>query len=145
MKISINVNTDVPDTEISISCNRLTPELERVIATLRMLDQQLTVKKGEETYLLEISKVIYLESVDRKTYVYTAEEVYETNLKLYELERQLEEYGFFRVSKSCIIQLRYIKSLKADINRRIRVTLENQEQIMVSRQYADALKQRLGV
>lgn len=93
----------------------------------------------------QVSKVIYLESVDRRTYVYTAEEVYESNLKLYELEQQLEEYGFFRVSKSCVIQLKYIKSLKADINRRIKVTLENGEQLIVSRQYADALKQKLGV
>lgn len=145
MKISINVNADIPDTEILISCSHLTPEIERVLATLRILDKQITAKKGEETYLLEVSKVIYLESVDRRTYVYTLEEVYESSLKLYELEQQLEEYGFFRVSKSCVIQLRYIRSLKADINRRIRVTLENGEQIIVSRQYAERLKQKLGV
>lgn len=145
MKISINVNADIPDTEILISCSHLTPEIERVLATLRILDKQITAKKGEETYLLEVSKVIYLESVDRRTYVYTLEEVYESGLKLYELEQQLEEYGFFRVSKSCVIQLKYIRSLKADINRRIRVTLENGEQIIVSRQYAEGLKQKLGV
>lgn len=145
MKISINVNTDISDTEILISCSHLTPEIERILATLRIMDKQIMAKKEDETYLLELSKVIYLESVDRKTYVYTAEEVYESNLKLYELEQQLEEYGFFRVSKSCVIQLRYIRSLKADINRRIRVTLENGEQIIVSRQYAEGLKQKLGV
>lgn len=145
MKISINVNADISDAEILISCSHLTPEIERILATLRILDKQIMTKKEDETYLLEVSKVIYLESVDRKTYVYTAEEVYESNLKLYELEQQLEEYGFFRVSKSCVIQLRYIRSLKADINRRIRVTLENGEQIIVSRQYAEGLKQKLGV
>lgn len=145
MKISINVDADISDTEILISCSHLTPEIERILATLRILDKQIMAKKEDETYLLEVSKVIYLESVDRKTYVYTAEEVYESNLKLYELEQQLEEYGFFRVSKSCVIQLRYIRSLKADINRRIRVTLENGEQIIVSRQYAEGLKQKLGV
>lgn len=133
MKISINVDADISDTEIQISCSHLTPEIERILATLRILDKQLMAKKGEETYLLEVSRVIYLESVDRRTYVYTSEEVYESSLKLYELEQQLEEYGFFRVSKSCVLQLRYIRSLKADINRRIRITLENGEQIMVSR------------
>lgn len=145
MKISINVDADISDTEIQISCSRLTPEIERILATLRILDKQLMAKKGEETYLLEVSRVIYLESVDRRTYVYTSEEVYESSLKLYELEQQLEEYGFFRVSKFCVLQLRYIRSLKADINRRIRITLENGEQIMVSRQYAEGLKQKLGV
>ena len=145
MKISINIDADISDTEILISCSHLTPEIERILGTLRILDKQIMAKKEDETYLLEVSKVIYLESVDRRTYVYTTEEVYESNLKLYELEQQLEEYGFFRVSKSCVIQLRYIRSLKADINRRIRVTLENGEQIIVSRQYAEGLKQKLGV
>ena len=94
---------------------------------------------------MDVSKVIYLESVDRKTFVYTGENVYESSLKLYELEQQLDECGFFRASKSCLVQLKYIKSLKADINRKIRVTLENGEQIIVSRQYAEELKKKLGV
>ncbi|MBD5546382.1 MAG: LytTR family transcriptional regulator [Lachnospiraceae bacterium] len=145
MKISINVDEAVKDIEITISCNRLTPEIEKMLATLRILDRQLMAMKGEETYLLDVSKVIYLESVDRKTFVYTGENVYESSLKLYELEQQLDECGFFRASKSCLVQLKYIKSLKADINRRIRVTLENGEQIIVSRQYAEELKKKLGV
>lgn len=145
MKISINVDEAVKDIEITISCNRLTPEIEKMLATLRILDRQLMATKGEETYLLDVAKVIYLESVDRKTFVYTGENVYESSLKLYELEQQLDECGFFRASKSCLVQLKYIKSLKADINRRIRVTLENGEQIIVSRQYAEELKKKLGV
>lgn len=145
LKISINVDEAVKDIEITISCNRLTPEIEKMLATLRILDRQLMTTKGEETYLLDVSKVIYLESVDRKTFVYTGENVYESSLKLYELEQQLDECGFFRASKSCLVQLKYIKSLKADINRRIRVTLENGEQIIVSRQYAEELKKKLGV
>lgn len=145
MKIAINVDEDVKDIEITISCSQLTPEIEKMLATLRILDRQLMASKGDETYLLDVSKVIYLESVDRKTFVYTGENVYESSLKLYELEQQLDECGFFRASKSCLVQLKYIKSLKADINRRIRVTLENGEQIIVSRQYAEELKKKLGV
>lgn len=145
LKIAINVNEDVKDIEITISCSHLTPEIEKMLATLRMLDRQLTASKGEETYLVDVSKIIYLESVDRKTFVYTGESVYESGLRLYELEDQLYECGFFRASKSCLVQLKYIKSLKADINRKIRVTLENGEQIIVSRQYAEDFKKRLGV
>lgn len=145
MKIAINIEEDVKDIEITISCGRLTPEIEKMLATLRILDRQLTAVKGEETYLLDVSKIIYLEAVDRKTFVYTGEGVYESGLKLYELEQQLDECGFFRASKSCLVQLKYIKSLKADINRRIRVTLENGEQLIVSRQYAEELRRKLGV
>ena len=145
LKISIHVEETVEDTEITICCGRLTPEIEKILATLRMMDKKLMVTRGEETYILDVSRVVYIESVDRKTFVYTEKEVYESGLKLYELEHQLEEYGFFRASKSCVAALKYIKSLKADINRKIKVTLENGEQIMVSRQYAEELRKKLGV
>lgn len=145
MKIEINVDAEISDTQIKISCSRLTPEIEKLLATLRMMDRKLTAAKDGEIYLLDVGEIIFLETVDRKTFVYTREEIYESDFKLYQLEQELFECGFFRASKSCLIQLKYIKSLKADINRKIRVTLENGEQLMVSRQYADALKKRLGV
>lgn len=145
MKILINVDETKKDTEVTISCPRLTPEIEKVLATLRILDKQIMTSKGDETYLVDVSKVIYIESVDRRTFVYTYEECYESKLKLYEVEDQLGECGFFRISKSCIVQLKWIKSMKMDIGRKIRLTLENGEQIMVSRQYAEELKKRLGV
>ncbi len=145
MKILINVNTDVKDTEIAISCNKLTPEIEKIIATLRILNQQLMVEKDNETYLLDVSKIIYIDSADRKTFVYTKDDYYESKLKLYEMEERLCESGFFRVSKSCLVHLRYIRSLKNDVARKLRLTLESGEQIMVSRQYADEIKKRLGV
>ncbi len=145
MKIEININEDIEDIEIVFSCRKLTPAVERMLATLMVMDKKLTVLKEDETYFLDVAKVIYLESVDRKTFVYTEDAVYESRLKLYELEQQLDEYGFFRANKSCLIQLKYVRSLKADINRKIKVTLENGEQVMVSRQYAEGLKKKLGV
>lgn len=145
MKISINIDASMQDTEIQISCNQLTPEIEKILATLRILNQQLMVIKNEETHLLDVSKIIYIEAVDRKTFVYTKDEYYESKLKLYEMEERLLACGFFRISKSNLVQLRMIKSLKNDLDRKLRLTLENGEQIMVSRQYAEELKRRLGV
>ena len=145
MKIEIITDENADDLTISVTCRQLSPEVEKLIAVLRMTDHQLTGRKNDEIHLLDIARVIYIESVDRKCFIYTAEDIYESELKLYELERQLEEYGFFRVSKSVLIHLHNVQSLKADINRRIRITMSNGEQIIASRQYADKLKKRLGV
>lgn len=145
MKITINVDAEKKDTEILISCSELNPEIEKILATLRILNQQLMVTKGEETYILDVAKIIYIEAVERKTFVYTQEAYYESKLKLYEMAERLVACGFFRVSKSCLVHLRYIKSLKSDVNRKLRLTLESGEQIMVSRQYAEEIKRRLGV
>ncbi len=145
MKITINMDEHIQDTQIEISCKQLTPEIEKILATLRILNEQLMAVKDDETYILDVAKIIYIEAVERKTFVYTQEDVYESKLKLYEIEERLVECGFFRVSKSCLVHLKFIKSLKNDINRRIRLTLESGEQIMVSRQYADEMKRRLGL
>ena len=145
MKISINVDAEKKDTEIVISCSQLTPEIEKILATLRILNQQLMVMKEDETYILDVAKIIYIEAMEKKTFVYTKDDYYESKLKLYEMEERLMACGFFRVSKSCLVHLRYIKSLKSDVDRKLRLTLESGEQIMVSRQYADEIKRRLGV
>ncbi len=145
MKIEILVDQDVTDLEITVICKQLTPRIEKILASLRMINNQITGKKNGEIHLLDIARVIYIESVDRKCFIYTADNMYESELRLYELEQQLAEYGFFRVSKSFLIHLQNIQSLKTDINRKLRITMSNGEQIIASRQYADALKKRLGV
>lgn len=148
MKISINIDPARMDTEIIINCGSITAETENIIAALRMANNQLTVIKDGETHILDLSKIAYIETVDRRTFVYTENDCYESKLKLYEMDNILCNpcgSGFFRISKSCIVRLKYIRTLKADIERRVRITLENGEQLIVSRQYADELKKRLGV
>lgn len=145
LKIEIFVDEEAEDLKISVTCKQLTPDVEKILASLRMMNHQLTAKKNDELYLLDIAQIIYIESVDRKCFIYTSDEVYESDFRLYELEQQLEECGFLRVSKSFLIHLQSIQSLKTDINRRIRITMSNGEQIIASRQYANGLKKRLGV
>ena len=145
MKLTIQTDENMEDLKIEITCRQLTSDVERIIAAIRMLDHQLTGNKNGEVHLLEVREIIYAESVDRKCFLYTDRDVYESALKLYELELQLANYGFFRISKSMLINLHNIKSLKADINRKLRVTMNNGEQIIASRQYADELKARIGV
>ncbi len=145
MKITINIDENIKDTEITVSCGSLTSDVEKLIAAIRILDRQMTVTKGDESYILDVGDIVYAEAVDRKTFMYTKNDCFESKLRLYEIEEQLCQSGFIRASKSCLVHLKFVRSLKAEINRRVRVTLENGEQIIVSRQYADELKRKLGV
>ncbi len=95
--------------------------------------------------MLDAEKILYIETVDRKTFVYAEKETYESELKLYEIEQELLEHDFLRVSKQTVVNIRAIKSLRADIDRKIRVTLKNGEQIVVSRMYSDELRGKLGL
>jgi len=145
MKVEIDIDEKYQDTVVKITSPRLTPEVEKMVSLLRMMDSQIPVKKADETYILDTEKILYIEALERNTFVYTEEEVYESGLKLYEFEARLSERDFIRISKQGLLNLKKVKSLKADINRRIRVTLINDEQIVVSRMYSDELRSRLGV
>lgn len=145
MKIQVNESSTYEEMEIVINCKSVNKDIEKVMAMLRVLDLKLTGMKDKETYILEASKILYIDTVDKKTFFYTEKEVYETPLKLYELEEQLVTSDFFRASKSCIINFNQIKALKPDIDGRILVTMNNGERLMVSRQYALIIKQKLGV
>lgn len=145
MKIEIDIDEKYPDTEVVIRANKLDSDVERLVAMMRMVNMQICVRKNDETYLLDVEKILYIEAVERKTFVYTSDETYESDLKLYEIEQELLERDFFRISKQSIVNIRMIKSLKSDINRKIRITLRNDEQIVVSRMYSDELRRKLGL
>ena len=145
MRITINVDDTVNETSLLLTCKELTPEVEKLLSTIRIIDKQLTAKKGDSNHLLDLSQIYYIEALERTTFIYTASDVYESELKLYELEAQLSQYNFIRVSKNTICSLLKIKSLKAEVDRKIKITMENGYQIIASRMYADELRKKLGV
>lgn len=145
MKINLDIDGKYDDIEVIIRAPHLNNDIERMVAMMRMIDMQIAVRKDNETFLLDTDKILYVEAVDRKTFVYTNTDTYESELKLYELEQELVERNFLRISKQSIVNLRKIKSLKTDVNRKIRITLQNGEQIVVSRMYSDELRRKLGL
>ena len=145
MKINLDIDGKYDDIEVIIRAPHLNNDIERMVAMMRMIDMQIAVRKDNETVLLDTDKILYVEAVDRKTFVYTNTDTYESELKLYELEQQLIERDFLRISKQSLVNLRKIKSLKTDVNRKIRITLQNGEQIVVSRMYSDELRRKLGL
>ena len=145
MKIEIDIDEKYTDLGVKVTAPDLTPDIERIISLMRMMDMQIPVKRDDETILLDVDEIVYIEAVERNTFVYTKDSTYESALKLYEFEQQLPEKDFIRISKQSILNLRKVKSLKTDVNRKIRATLLNGEQIVVSRTYAEDLRKRLGI
>lgn len=145
MKIHINEDPRLRETEITINCNKISTKVEKVISMLRVLDLKLTGKKDSQTYILDAAKVLYIDTVDKKTFFYTTKDIYETELKLYELEEQLAALDFIRVNKSCVLNFNHIIAIRADIDGKLLVTMSNHEKLFVSRQYAPIIKKKLGV
>ena len=143
MKITINADKQYTDTEIIVNCPQISDDIEKVLSVLRMLDMKLTGRKDGCQYILEAADIMYIESTDKRTFIYTTSDIYESPFRLYELEAKLADGDFLRASKNCIFNINNIKSIAPDFDRRLIVIMEKDIKLIVSRQYSQAVKQKL--
>jgi len=143
--VKIKIHEGFPETEVVINCPQDSEEVQRMVALLQGLDRKLSGLKDGALHVIDPADVFYFDTVDKRYFIYTEREVFETHLKLYEIEQMLPDALFFRSSKSQIINIAKVASLWPDIAGRLEVVMENDERVIVSRQYARALKERLGL
>ena len=144
MKILIEESPDNQDTELIIKCKSLNDEVKRIIELIKLSDEKIIGFLNGESYVVDPIKILYFESVDKKTFMYTEDKVYEISLRLYELEEKMSKYDFFRSSKSTIINISRIKKLSHKFNGKLEATLDNDEKLLISRQYVSVIKEILG-
>ncbi|NLG04288.1 MAG: hypothetical protein GX567_10750 [Clostridia bacterium] len=99
--------------------------------------------QDEKIKRIRFKDVYYFEAVDNRVFLYCQDEVYETKNKLYEVETLYDSY--FRASKSVVLNIDQIDSIKPSLSGRFRATLLNGEEVEISRQYVPVLKNKLGV
>lgn len=138
-------NVRTPEEEkAAIYAVEMTEEIQSAMDILGKKAITIPVINDGETMVCRADKIYYFESVDKKTYLYTKENCYETKYKLYELDDLLGK-NFIRSAKAMIVNIRKIKSVKSEVNGRMAATLLNGEQIIIARNYVKDLKERLGI
>ena len=142
-KVTVTQIDKDQDQEIVVRCHTINSEVVSIMEKLRQGDAVTLGTKDGKTYQISIMDIYYIESVDNKTYIYLQKDVYETKLKLYELEELLNEKHFLRVSKSTILNLMKISSIKPAMNGRFTAVLSSNEQVIISRKYVPDLKRAL--
>lgn len=146
IKISIEREDNRADTEICVKCAVCADdETERVIRLLHMFSGCTIGYRESGASKIVLDDVFYIECVDEKTFLYTADEVFETHKKLYEWERVLEDTAFVRISKTTIINTNRLKSVRPTLNCKMEATMENGEKQMVNRSYVSAFKSKFGL
>lgn len=145
MRVSIVEDGACAEMEITIRCREANGEVLSMLASLRAYDQKITGEKNGETFVLEAGDILYADTADKKTFLYTASGVYETPLRLYELEDRLSGSDFFRASKSMVVNFKQIKALRPEFGGRMVLTMRNGERCVASRQYVPVIKEKLGL
>ena len=120
-------------------------DLDELPVRAVLLDQSETILGYEDNhiYRIKLQDIYYFESVDNKVFLYCKDKVYESRLKLYEVENLCKEY--FRASKSMVLNMDAIDSVNPTISGRFCAVLCNGEKVEISRQYVPILRNMLGI
>lgn len=129
--------------QLEIRCHEVTEEIKEIVTFVKTRQGKLTGVLEGQQFEVPVMEVYYIEAVDNKVFLYTKKQIYETRQKLYELEELLMEKYFLRVSKSLLLNLMKVGSIKPALNGRFLAVLQSGEEIIISRKYVPALKAAL--
>lgn len=126
--------------EIRIRYRQMTEQIEGIVHYIEGQSGKLIGMKDGQQFVLKPYDVLYLESVEGTAYLYTEKEVYRSSLTLVAAERAYGDEGYFRCSKSMVINIYRIQKLQSMPGNRIDVTMDNREHVVISRRYAKELR-----
>ena len=142
MKLTMKQITEGED-EVIIRYRQMNDEVEAIASIVQSSGKRIKgYEDGRQLFLLP-EQIYYFESVDGTTYAYLKDMVCKVNDSLERLAIRYEDRGMFRCSKSMVINIYKISYLKSEPGNRICATMENDEQVMISRRYARILRQIL--
>ena len=131
------------DDELILRYQKLNQEVEYIMNFMSFPEKKLVGIKEGTQIVIDMKQILYIESVERKTFVYLEDDIVRVEYTLTQLERMLNSIRFFRCSKSMIINIEKVKIFVCLASNRIDATMCNGEHIIISRTYASEFRRRL--
>lgn len=146
MKLRLFQQDTLKEDHIDVHYRMMTPIIEKVIGVLEgeQIHMHLYGKTDKnEQILIDIRDIYYFEYVDKRTFAYLKEKVYQVQESLAKLEVDLASEGFVRINKSNVVNIAHIHAIKPEVNMRVKAILENKEYLIINRSYRTSFKQYL--
>ena len=140
MKLILKQQDDISETEVEIRYADLDTTVQNLINRVQQSNQYIYGNDDGSQHRILINDIFYVESVDRKTFVYTATKVFCCEIKLYQILEKLKSADFVQVNKSSILNINTLDSIQMLANRRMEGTLMNGEKIIISRTFIPNIK-----
>ncbi|HFI0038612.1 TPA: LytTR family DNA-binding domain-containing protein [Streptococcus suis] len=147
MKVKLAISPDIVEDLVTIEAQAMSEQVTHLVSYIQNLDKQrssLTVKRGEQVYLVEQDEIVRLYLEDRLLQVETVENVYTSNLRLYQVKEDLPA-NFLQISQSEIIHIKQLDHLKLTANGLVKLVMKNGSVTYSSRRYLKVIKERLGL
>lgn len=147
MKVKLAISPEILEDLVTIEAQAMSEQVSHLMTYIQNLDKQrssLTVKKGKQVYLVEYDEIVRLYLEDRLLQVETVENVYTSNLRLYQVKEDLPA-NFLQISQSEIIHIKQLDHLKLTANGLVKLVMKNGSVTYSSRRYLKVIKERLGL
>jgi DNA-binding LytR/AlgR family response regulator len=146
MKVSIQIHEKFKEPQIMICNQTLTDEVKELQESInQVVNKTVTAYTENGVKRLPYEAVIRFYAEKQKVYAQTKEEKYTLHTRLYELEQELSENEFVRISNSEIVNIRKIKSLDTSITGTIKMFLVGEIETYVSRRNVKRIKNALRI
>lgn len=143
MIVKVEQDVSLRDIEVLIKYGKMYEAVQRVLSLLQSADAKLKCSDADREKPVSVSDVYYIESVDKRTFVYCESEVYRTDARLYQLLESLAQYGFVQINKACLLNINVLVEIRPLLNSRMEATLKNGERLNISRKYLAAIREAL--
>lgn len=100
------------------------------------LSKLITLNQGQRFFQIPFADILYFETVDRKLRAVTSQKEYIIDNKINEVDKFVADKGFFRIHKSYLINLAYVKEYD-----QATVTMQNGDVVYMSRLRIKAFKE----
>ena len=122
---------------VTLEYIRLTKDFEGIKEYVQHKGNTLTgYKQTKEKVSVRIEDILYFETVDGRVFAYTVECVYEIKGRLYQVEEKINKRNICRASKTMLVNVEHIISVRTALNGRLYARMENGEEILITRRYA---------
>jgi len=128
---------------VKIGCHKIDERIDEITRFIKSRQGNLEGYTEGDMYSIPIADVYYIESVDDRTFLYLEKDTYESKKRLYELEKVTDSFHFIRISKSVVVNLMKVDSIRPALNGRFLCKLKNGEEVIISRKYVQGLKDKL--
>lgn len=145
MKANIKIIEKLKKESCTFYIHKVTPFILDMVSTIENSSDKYLVAKSthkNEQEKISCSTIFYLEYLERKIFIYTKENIFETKIPLYKLEHDLPD-NFIRISKNIIINIHFLNKFSVKPNGNLEALLSNGEKVIVSRKYVSSLKNAL--
>jgi two-component system LytT family response regulator len=127
------------------------PDLQRMISILEAFHKsnnyldRILIPNKEEIIFISSTDILYIEAMENYISIITGDSAYLLFQKISEIEKKLNPKQFFRVHRSYIVNLAYIRKIETWMATKYNIILKNGKEIPLSRYRVKAFKRFFGM